>query len=202
MTDRIRMSRRRILQLGVIAPLSALATGSANAQSTPPDDIPQEAMADLIRQAVDAGLPNDENTAASFTKIANGLWRFFQIGACYGGLPLPPNSDANHAAPKIALIKAAFGASNKDGEKSGQRIIANLNTWDTMRDATSACAFVAGRYAAENALLDEKTMIDFPAYQTAFTRTEKEMKAKLKRCGLIHAKRGGDGPAEILGGAC
>lgn len=200
MADRIRMSRRRILQLGAMAPLSALAIETANAQSTPPDDIPREAMDDLIRQAVEAGLPASDTE--TFKKIASDLWRFFQIGACYGGLPLSPNSDSNHAAEKVALIKGAFGASNQDGVKSGKRIIANLNAWETMRDATSACAFLAGKYAAEDASFDGKAMIDLAAYQTAFTRTEKEMKAKLKRCGLIRAKRGGNGLVEIQGGAC
>jgi hypothetical protein len=198
MTDRIRISRRRVMQMGIAAPLIAMEARGASDKEvaaaaaqlakipipTPKlDDFKTRAEAYCTNNACE-GFEKDK-----YGEIANVLWAYFCAGVEYAGAKVPERDPA-----LSALLEAAYTAQSDSG-KSGELIASRLKEWgDVYEHVTNYCAFSCGIYAAEIAKAGKE--VTAPNYLVAFGKTSAGMK------GLVKRINSNGGRARILGGGC
>lgn len=199
---RPRFSRRRVLQIAGLAPLSGLASRSATAADGAMfrkyRRIHPKTMASLVTKS---GL-SDNSKKKLFMDVVEELWRFARAGADYEGLQFPePNSetenDDNEASRDRLLF--AYHAKNIEGKDCGDLIVARLDGWENLQELTDVCAFNLGANAAAAAKLKEEAMISDTSYQFGFTQTEFDMKKLMMR---VRSAKGVEDKSEIKGGGC
>lgn len=201
MADRIRISRRRVMQLGLAAPLIAL-----EAKGACPEEIEAAAAKLALVQFPDKKLQEFKGKAkkycedtrcdcfddAKYGTIAMLLWNQFCGGVAAREAKVPESGTKLEQ-----LLDAAYAATSPEtkGAKSGELIASRLKDWGSLHeDPTNHCAYLCGLYAADYAGTGKKVKPDH--YQAAFERTSKEMKGMIARI----IAQGGTG--RIRGGGC
>lgn len=206
MSDRIRISRRRVMQMGIAAPLIAM-----EARGADPAALEAEAMKLLRVPFPESKLTefktrgkefcaNKKNHCDGFDETEYGLialllWDQFCGGVESGGAKVP---DTNPQLSK--LLDAAYAATSKTttAGTSGELIASRVANWgNKYKNVTNYCAFRCGIHAAQSAGIGMK--IEPKDYKTAFVRTSDEMQALVAR---IRPPMDRDEEPRIRGGGC
>ena len=170
----LRISRRKLLQIGGVAPLAVLLTRTASAEPA------CDAAADVHTRVIDTlwnlgHAYNDKVEEGKFRGVAKTLWLYLEAGARAAGKCLPSDPEV-----KAALADAAYRQLNHCKQRSGDLITDSVPDWDPHDLTTNGCAYLCGYYSAE-AALDVGTEVDATAYTLGYKRTERQMKETLAR---------------------
>jgi hypothetical protein len=202
MSDRtLRISRRKLLQMGSFGPVAALmAAGASPAEvAAAVDRVPDEVATDLLGKANENGHDPD---ADFFKAIAKILWQFVEAGAEMGGKAVP-----TVLSRRRVLAKYAYDQTADNGEKSGNLITkslvdwrpGNVTTWDTIQSATLGCAYLCGFYAAKAA---GNGPFNETAYTEGFKQTQAQMKATLLKLRAMSPGAGARATETVLAAGC
>lgn len=190
MSQRLIVSRRRLLQISGLAPLAALAASGAStaelAQAArmmtknPPPDVT------LAMLFVRAWSHKPGISRKKFDLVITVLWHYFQAGieAPTQADPVVPIEDDKK------VLEHAYGIVAKYKQKECGKLIAEkLDQWvvidgrDEHEPATNACAYRCGRYARRIALEPKKGpgKINPDVFEKAYRETEDDMIKMLGR---------------------
>ncbi len=195
MPDRIRISRRRVMQMGILAPLLAM-----EARGASPAEL-ETAAVGLVKTPIPPGKLKEfkdkakqhckENNCDGFDEnqyglIASVLWAYFTDAVERGGAKIPTVS-----AELAALLDAAYKADSGKG-KSGELVASRTKDWgDIWEHVTNYCAYRCGLHAAAIA---KGNTITPDNYSVAYGKTSAEIEtltAKIKRNGRDEVIKGG-----------
>ena len=160
MSDRVlRLSRRRLLQVSSVAPLTAvlLACGTHEEIAAVAKKLPVKTEDDLWEKSKDVLGAHEAN----FRIAARVLWEYFAAGAEDAGITVPESGEKH----RHLVLKVAYEQKNLGGEMSGVLIAKRSQSWRNEMHATTACAYLCG---AKSALAATAGEIDENAYATGF----------------------------------
>lgn len=213
MSNRIRISRRAVMQMGLLSPLVAMKAAGANEQDITMNalllaDIPDESLTDIIgrgSQRCQAKGYCPDHKPDDLKTVAATLWMYFGAGVRQGEAKMPQAK-----ADKIALLKAAYEVKNANtlDEQSGDLIVDCLPLWNAWghEPVTNYCAFRCGINAAAEAKRlnpgKPNPVVTAAMYPEAFKQTQAEMKPVLDKARCLHHPGGPGGPASSRGAGC
>lgn len=183
-----RMSRRKLLQIASLAPLTALLARGAGAAGD--DEI--HALLSSLPQGAEDGLWDkgknkvDHKYEKTFRDAVKVLWEFFAAGARDGGIALPSDTDAEKEAIKRLAVDIAYEQPNHAGQKSGDLIASRSPQWEEKMHATLGCAYDCGFAAARAAKRLKRDVIDGDSYAIGYGSVEDHMTRLLLRVRSIN----------------
>ena len=183
-----RISRRKLLQISSVAPLSALlATGTATDAEVAviATKLPKDIEDDLWDKAKGVTDANEK----TFRKAVKLLVEYFWHGADDNGLLLPPGK------VKFLYVDVAYEQKNAPlGSRSGDLIAARSKSWENQLYETTACAYncgaefaIAGPDFSSEQSVREK-------YAIAYNTVKDSMTALLERARRAHREIPDDAP--------
>lgn len=193
MTDERLISRRKLLTVASVAPLSALlirCNATHEEVAAVAKKLPDTSTNELWRQLKnEPGAKEDK-----FKDAVKILYEYFSAGSDDNGVEVPDSGQ-----PHIDFVfDVAFNQQNKSHQKSAVLIARRSGNWDNYLHRSVVCAYHCGAYFAEgNPKWSDKESVR-SAYNAAYKRVEDSMTLLLARAISI----GKFTPVEAKGAGC
>lgn len=196
MSDGMRISRRKVMQMGLLTPVVALEARGASAAEVSAalstisrlPDATKTRLKDKARPHCQAnqatcGGPLDEQ---GFDDIVDILWTYLRAGIEHSKARVPESE----SAVADFLVDVVYEKLNSKRRRSGELIAERVHMWvNRYEHVTNYCAFRCGFLAGKRA--GPGRVVEQAHYDAAFNETELEMDAMLARTGSQEPSRGG-----------